>query len=281
MTSGYRLLDSGNGERLEAWGETVLRRPDVVAAWPRRLTDADWSNADAVFVETKAKGAWQTKTATPAQWTARHGGLEFGLALGATKQVGLFPEQEQNWTWLAEVVTRAALPLNVLNLFAYTGGATLALAKAGAAVCHVDSSRTAVRQARENATLNALADAPIRWIVDDAHAFVQREIRRGRRYDAVVLDPPAFGRGAKGEIWTLSRDLPALLQKISELLSEKPNFILLNAYAETWTNEDYKQAIVRAFPGGKLECIQLHIGEAGAGGRKLPAGASYRWQSRT
>jgi 23S rRNA (cytosine1962-C5)-methyltransferase len=273
---GYTLLDSGREEKLERFGDIVLARPDPQALWEKRLSVEEWQKTDGSYVrEGKEGGKWIGNL--PKEWQIEFGGLQFLLKPTSFKHTGLFPEQFSNWEWASNVLVSAP---SMLNLFGYTGGATLAAAKAGAQVTHVDASKTAVAWARQNAELSGLAGAPIRWITEDALTFVKREIKRGTKYDAVAMDPPAFGHGPAGELWKIEEDFLELLKLLPELLSEKPLFVLINGYAAGYSplafayNLEYLQ---KTF-GGSIEYGDLQIAE-GAGGHALPCGIFARWKA--
>jgi 23S rRNA (cytosine1962-C5)-methyltransferase len=242
--STYALLDAGRGERLEQWGPYRLRRPDARATMGRALPDEVWSRIDAHYRGEAGHGGWDRLGEVPERWTIEHAGLTLVVKLAPFKHTGVFPEQADHWRWLTEVGARAGRRLAVLNLFAYTGGATMTLAKAGHQVTHVDASKPALAWARENAAANALPADAIRWIQDDAATFVRRELRRGRHYDAAILDPPAFGRTPDGGIWRLRDHLPALLGDVASLLPD-PVFLLLNDYSQD-AERDQLATLVRA-----------------------------------
>lgn len=227
----YCLIDTADGERLERWGDVVLIRPDPQIIWKCRGTAPEWQSAHARYNRSSSGGgSWDYRGSLPESWRIRYGGLTFMVKPTGFKHTGLFPEQAVNWDYCSELIRAAERPISVLNLFAYTGGATLACAKAGASVCHCDAVKGMVDWARENARLSGLADKPIRWIVDDAMKFIGREIRRGTRYDGVILDPPSYGRGTNGEMWKLEDSIYELMTSVTELLSDKPLFVLLNSY---------------------------------------------------
>ncbi len=227
----YELLDTSDGERLERWGTIRLIRPDPQIIWDTPKEHPVWRTANARYHRASTGGGkWQVYTRVPDVWKVRYKDLTFQIKTMGFKHTGLFPEQAVNWDWMQEKIKNAGRPVSVLNLFAYTGGATLACAAAGAQVCHVDASKGMVAWARENAAVSGLADKPIRWIVDDCIKFVQREIRRGRRYDAIVMDPPSYGRGPGGEVWKLEEQLYSLLTLCEGVLSDRPLFFLLNSY---------------------------------------------------
>ena len=233
----YELLDSGEGKKLERFGEYVLVRPEPQAKWTTALPAARWQAADGEYVKAgnRPRGVWKFRKAIPARWAMEREDLKFWVQPAPSGHVGMFPDQACHWDWIAEVTRRAARPVKVLCLFGHTGLATLAAAAAGAEVTHVDASRKAVAWARENQSLSGLSERPIRWIVEDALTFVRREARRGNQYDAMVLDPPKFGRGPSGEMWKLDESLPELLSVCGKVLSASPVFVLLNVYTTVLT----------------------------------------------
>ena len=227
----YELIDTANGERLERWGDVTLIRPDPQIIWKNTGEAAEWQSAHARYIRSdKGGGAWDYRRKLPESWKISYGNLRFMVKPTGFKHTGLFPEQAVNWDYCADLIKAAGRPINVLNLFAYTGGATLACAAAGASVCHCDAVKGMVDWARTNAKLSGLEDKPIRWIVDDANKFIAREIRRGTRYDGVILDPPSYGRGTNGEMWKLEDSIYELMTNITALLSDRPLFVLLNSY---------------------------------------------------
>lgn len=226
----YEILDCGDGEKLERWGKVILQRPDPQAIWPRTGSDARWQKADGIYHRSsKGGGEWENR-GMPDAWTVSYGALSFHLRPFSFKHTGLFPEQAVNWDFMSSIVKERKEPVRVLNLFAYTGGATCALLSAGAEVTHVDASKGMVTAAKENAQLSGVAEKKVRWLVDDCMKFVERELRRGNRYDAVLLDPPSYGRGPKGEIWKIEEGIYPLLAACMRLLSEHPLFFILNMY---------------------------------------------------
>ena len=227
------MLDSGNGRKLERFGEIILDRPEAEAIWQPALNAREWQKADEVFHATaeESGGHWEQRRKLPERWKVTWTSLHFWMQTTASRHVGLFPEQAPQWDWIKQKVGGAGRQVKVLNLFGYTGAASLAAAVAGARVTHVDASRKVVSWARENAQASSLPETAIRWIVDDAVKFVQREARRGSRYDGVILDPPKFGRGPKGEVWEFYKLIPQLLQYCRAVLSEEPLFLLMTAYA--------------------------------------------------
>lgn len=229
----YDLLDSGNGLKLERYGPYRLVRPEPEAIWKPALTEKEWKQAQAIFKPSPEEngGHWEYVQELPKRWQMEYNGLKFWTQTTSSRHVGVFPEQAGEWDWMAEQIRTAGRPLQVLNLFGYTGLATLAAAQAGAKVTHVDASRKVVGWASENLALSGLKDKPVRWIVDDALKFVQREGRRANGYDGIILDPPKFGRGPKGEVWEFYKLIPALLEACRTSLSAEPRFIIMTAYA--------------------------------------------------
>ena len=226
----YAVLDCGGGKKIERWGNQILQRPDPQAIWPRDKDCKVWNKPNAIYHRSNAGGGkWEIRK-LPEQWAIHYGDLTFQLKPMSFKHTGLFPEQAANWDFIDKMIRHAGRPINVLNLFAYTGGATLAAANAGASVCHVDASKGMVQWAKENAASSGLSDRPIRWIVDDCKKFVQREIRRGRKYDAIIMDPPSYGRGPGGEVWKLEDNLFPFVKLCAQVLSDKPLFVIINSY---------------------------------------------------
>jgi len=283
-TETYALLDSGIGRKLERFGRFVLARPCAQALWQPLLPPAEWDAADATF-DREEGHRWQNRDRLPEQWNIEVEGVHFRLSGTDFGHLGIFPEQREGWRWLrqtlrAAAAKRAGAMPRVLNLFAYSGGATLAAAREGAEVCHLDASAGMVQWARENAALNNLQAAPIRWIVDDAHKFLAREVRRGRRYDAIILDPPSFGRGAQGEVYKIERDLPRTLELCRALLSETPLLVLLSAHTPGITPTVLRhllQDALGAQPGRLQEGEMLLTGADNV--RPVPNGCFVRWDS--
>ncbi|MCQ2478298.1 MAG: class I SAM-dependent methyltransferase [Clostridia bacterium] len=227
----FELIDADNGERLERWGDIILIRPDPQVIWSLGKSDSRWNSANAVYHRSNSGGGyWEKLKPVPDVWSVDYKGLTFRLKPMGFKHTGLFPEQAVNWSLAMELITKANREINVLNLFSYTGAATLACLKAGAKVTHVDASKGMVQWAKENAAASNLADRPVRWLVDDCLKFVNREIRRGNKYDAIIMDPPSYGRGPNGEVWKLEQNIGELLSKTGQLLSDKPLFFFLNSY---------------------------------------------------
>ena len=277
----YELLDCAGGEKLERWGSYVLRRPDPQAIWQTPLGPA-WERADAVYRRADSGGGAWTKAAVPPVWRLGYKELTFNVKLMNFKHTGIFPEQAANWDFIGETVRASGRPIRVLNLFAYTGAATLAALAAGASVCHVDAAKGMVGWAKENAAASGLADKPVRWIVDDCRKFVEKEIRRDKRYDALIMDPPSYGRGPTGEVWRLEDSLFSFLELCAGVLSEKPLFVLISSYTTglspsvlTYLAET---VFTRRFGGGsQSQELGLPVTESGLA---LPCGAACRWTAR-
>ena len=276
----YELLDSGDGEKLERYGEIVIARPDPQALWRKHPPAKEWQKANAYFTRSSTDASWSTRGSVPERWAIELGGLKFWIKLSAFKHTGLFPEQLGNWQWAEELVQNTKRSVNVLNLFGYTGGASLAAAKAGAEVVHVDGSKVAIGWARDNAELSGLKDKPVRWILDDATAFVKREIKRGHKYDGIILDPPAFGHGPNKELWKIEDSFLPLLDLCKQVLTSEPLFFLVNGYASGYSALAYKNSLGDLLKeyGGEVEIGELTIAEAGSG-RLLPCGIFARWSA--
>ena len=281
----YEVLDASDGEKLERWGEYILIRPDPQVLWNTEKKHPGWRTCSAHYHRSSRGGGEWEFFRLPKIWEIGYRGLTFRLQPFSFKHTGLFPEQAVNWDWMSGIISRAAAEKpgcqpKILNLFAYTGGATVAAAKAGAAVTHVDASKGMVTWAKENAAASGLGGAPIRYIVDDCTKFVERELRRGSRYDAVIMDPPSYGRGPKGEIWKLEDQLYPFLKLTAGLLKEKPLFFLINSYTtglQPAVLAYLLGTIITPVHGGsvKAEVIGLPVTESGL---ILPCGASGRWE---
>ncbi|MFH1188263.1 MAG: class I SAM-dependent methyltransferase [bacterium] len=271
----YELLDSGDSEKLERYGGIITRRPDPQALWPKKCAESVWNDAHAVFGG-EGKGRWVFNKQTPDKWRISIGGLNFWIKPFTFKHVGVFPEHVANWKWIEE---QSGKPnAQVLNLFGYTGGATLAAARGGASVVHLDASRVAVNVAKENAEISELREKPVRWILDDASIFVRREMKRGKKYDGIIMDPPAFGHGADGEVWKIEEHLVPLVENCRKIMTDEPTFFLINGYASGYSALAYKQIIEFYFPkNGVVEIGELTIQESGENPRNLPAGIFARW----
>lgn len=276
----YSIIDTSSGEKLEKWGKYTLIRPDPQIIWKTLRDNPAWYNADGHYIRSNAGGGHWENSRLPQVWQIEYGNLKFALKPMGFKHTGLFPEQAVNWDLMADKIRGAARPIKVLNLFAYTGGATLACAEAGAAVTHVDASRGMVQWAKENAAISGLKDKPIRYIVDDCIKFVSREIRRGNRYDGIVMDPPSYGRGPGGEVWKLEDGIYDLLELCLNVLSDDPLFFLLNSYT-TGLSPSVMAYLVGSTVGkrfkGKITAdeIGLPVRESGL---VLPCGATVIWQ---
>ncbi len=254
MMDDYELLDSGDGRKLERFGGHVLARPCSQAMWRPQLPPSEWSRADASF-DREDGNRWHGRSNLPASWTIETAGVRFKLGGTDFGHLGIFPEQRGQWRWIREAVAKGRT--SVLNLFAYSGGSTMAAALGGAEVCHLDAAKGMVEWARENARLNGLSDAPIRWIVDDAHKFMKRELRRGRSYDAIILDPPTFGRGAGGEMYKIERDLKETLGLVRDLLSRTPRFVLFSSHTPGLSPIGAQNILGQLFPRARLESGEM------------------------
>ena len=227
----YEIIDMSNGEKLERWGDKILIRPDPQIIWPSKSYPKKWDEADARYNRSnQGGGSWQTFNKLPASWQVKYRNLVFNVKPMGFKHTGLFPEQAVNWDWMISKIEKANRPIKVLNLFAYTGGATVACLSAGASVTHVDSSKGMVAWAKENVESSGLKDAPVRYLIDDVVKFVQREIRRGNKYDAIIMDPPSYGRGSNGEVWKFEDNLCDLVELCNQILVDDPLFVLINSY---------------------------------------------------
>jgi len=275
---GYELLDSGDGRKLERFGDKILERPSAQAVWKPDQPESFWQRADARFDRVEGN-RWHGRTRLPEEWEAEIEGVRFRLSSTDFGHLGVFPEQRPMWSWIRSSCQQRP-GASVLNLFAYSGGSTLAPAQGGAAVCHVDASRGMTDWARENARRNGLSDAPIRWIVDDVPQFLAREIKRGRRYEGIILDPPSFGRGAKGELFKIEERINPLLEQIRELLSDRPLFVLLSCHTPGFSARVLENLLDQHLQGkgGGLDSGEMLL--AGAPGvRPLPSGSFARWQT--
>ncbi|MBS6366619.1 MAG: class I SAM-dependent methyltransferase [Clostridiales bacterium] len=275
----YEVLDTSAGEKLERWGDYYLVRPDPQVIWDTPRRNEHWKTCDARYQRSSSGGGAWTAHHLPEHWQIHYGPMTFQIKPMNFKHTGVFPEQAANWDFIMQMIRSAGRPVSVLNLFAYTGGATLAAAAAGASVCHVDAARGMVAWARENARASGLEDRPIRWIVDDCAKFVEREIKRGRRYDAIIMDPPSYGRGPSGEIWKLEKDLYPFLQLVSGVLSDDPLFMVVNSYttglAPSVVGYLVDTVVGKRF-GGATACEELGLPVRDSGLR-LPCGATGRW----
>ncbi len=278
----YRLLDSGDGRRLEQVGPYRLIRPAAEAIWKPGLDDGEWNAAVSEFLrQAGGEGAWQHRIRLPESFEIRVAAVTMIVKLTSFGHIGVFPEQVESWEWAAEQIRNAGRPVSVLCLFAYTGASTLVCARAGARVCHVDASKGTVDWARRNAEVSGLADRPVRWIVEDVGKFLAREERRESRYDAIILDPPTYGRGTKGETWKIQEDLPGLLAACRRVLSPHPLFVLLHGYTPWLPMLSVRNVMEDAMAGltGTFEHGELSVAEKGRG-RRLPRGMFVRFQGR-
>ncbi len=275
----FELLDCGRGEKLERWGDKLLVRPDPQAIWNTPRSHRGWKKPDARYARSSTGGGQWADKSVPQRWQIHYRDLTFQVGLMNFKHTGVFPEQAANWDFAREQIQKAGRPVSVLNLFAYTGGATIACAAAGASVCHVDAAKGMVQWARENAKISGLEDRPIRWIVDDCAKFVEREIRRGRSYDAIIMDPPSYGRGPSGEVWKLEENLYPFVELVVGVLSDNPLFVILNSYT-TGLSPSVLTYILQTVIGGKFggHTVSDELGlPVTATGLALPCGATGRW----
>ena len=277
----YRLLDCGGGEKLESWAGQILVRPDPQAIWETPHTNAGWKRSNARYHRSSSGGGHWEKGDLPQQWQVRYKALTFNVKPMNFKHTGLFPEQAVNWDFAMEKIRKAGRPVRVLNLFAYTGGASVACAAAGASVCHVDAAKGMVAWAKENAAASGLSDAPIRYIVDDCAKFVEREIRRGKVYDAIIMDPPSYGRGPGGEVWKLEESLYPFVKLCTQVLSDTPLFVILNSYttglAPSVLGYILATLVGERF-GGHTEWDELGL-PVEETGLARPCGATGRWMA--
>lgn len=275
----YEVIDCSKGEKLERWGDYILVRPDPQVIWDTPRKEKGWHKMNAHYHRSKKGGGEWEFFDLPQQWSIHYRNLTFQLKPFSFKHTGLFPEQAANWDWFSELIKKAGRPVKVLNLFAYTGGATIAAAAAGASVTHVDASKGMVTWAKENAASSGLADAPIRWIVDDCVKFVEREIRRGNHYDAIIMDPPSYGRGPKGEIWEIEESIHPLVKLCAQLLVNRPLFFLINSYTTGLQPAVLSYLIgteLKRFPG-KVTADEIGL-PVSSNGLTLPCGASGRFE---
>ena len=275
----YEVIDCSKGEKLERWGDYILVRPDPQVIWDTPRKEKGWHKMNAHYHRSKKGGGEWEFFDLPQQWSIHYRSLTFQLKPFSFKHTGLFPEQAANWDWFSELIKKAGRPVKVLNLFAYTGGATIAAAAAGASVTHVDASKGMVTWAKENVASSGLADAPIRWIVDDCVKFVEREIRRGNHYDAIIMDPPSYGRGPKGEIWKIEESIHPLVKLCAQLLVDRPLFFLINSYTTGLQPAVLSYLIgteLKRFPG-KVTADEIGL-PVSSNGLTLPCGASGRFE---
>ncbi len=277
----YKIIDMANGQKLERWGNIILSRPDPQIVWKNKSFPSEWKKANAIYNRSKTGGgAWEYKSKVPESWQIKYKDLVFNIKTMGFKHTGLFPEQAVNWDWMINKIKTAGREIKVLNLFAYTGGATVACLSAGASVCHVDSSKGMIAWAKENVNASGLKDSKVRYIVDDVVKFVQREIRRGNKYDAIIMDPPSYGRGANGEVWHFEDNIYDLVELCSEVLSDNPLFFLINSYT-TGISSTVLANILNLTLGKKYNG-KIEKGEIGIPMENskliLPCGIYSRWE---
>lgn len=277
----YELLDCSEGERLERWGDIILIRPDPQVIWKTDKKHPLWRKANARYHRSNSGGGkWETYTRIPAEWNINYDNLTFHIKTMGFKHTGLFPEQAVNWDYMSELIKKAGRPVKVLNLFAYTGGATIACLKAGASVTHVDASKGMVQWARENAELSGVSDKPVRWLVDDCIKFVQREIRRGNKYDIIIMDPPSYGRGPGGEVWKLEDEVYNFVSLCSEIVSDNAIAMFINSYttglAPSVMQYILGSVMVQKF-GGSVSSDEIGI-PVTSSEMVLPCGATAIWE---
>ena len=279
----YELLDCSDGERLERWGDVILIRPDPQVIWKTPKKHPMWKNANARYLRSSTGGGhWEILRKTPDSWRINYKDLSLNVKTMGFKHTGIFPEQAVNWDYTAEIIKKAGRPVKVLNLFSYTGGATVACLKAGAQVVHVDASKGMVAWAKENAAVSSVADRPVRWIVDDCIKFVQREIRRGNKYDIIIMDPPSYGRGPGGEVWKLEDEVYSFVELCTKVLSDDPLMVLINSYT-TGLSPAVMQYILGALVvpqfGGEVTGSEIGLPVTRTG-MVLPCGASAIWKKK-
>lgn len=279
-TKTYELIDSGHGRKLERFGDVIFSRPDPQALWNPLQPESVWKQSHATFIRKGKHTEWNIKPTVPKKWPIEFGGFTFVIRPTSFKHTGLFPEQSVNWMFIEEKIKKSKREISVLNLFGYTGGATLAAAKAGASVTHVDGSKVAITWAKENAEASGLRDKPIRWIADDAVAYLKREIKRGKSYDAIIMDPPAFGHGPSGELFKIEEQFAELLELCKKVLSRNPLFFIISGYAAGYSPITYANALSQTVNGlgGSIECGELALQESSTD-RLLPCGIFVRWSA--
>ena len=278
----YELIDAGDGERLERWGEYVLRRPDPQVMWPAG-SPKEWRSAQAVYHRSSSGGgSWEFLAKLPERWKISYGDMRFYVKPTGFKHTGVFPEQSVNWRWIGEKVSGGPVPFRVLNLFAYTGGATVAAARAGAEVCHVDAAKGIVGWAKDNLELSGLGDRKVRFLVDDVMKFVSREERRGREYEGIIMDPPSYGRGPKGEMWKIEKELYGLVEACAAVLAKKPVFFLINSYTTGLSPTvlgNVLELILGKRHGGEVSSGEVGLPVSSSRGMVLPCGIYGRWEA--
>ena len=277
----YELIDASSGERLERWGDIILIRPDPQIIWNTEKKDKRWKSAHARYIRSsQGGGKWQVYKDLPHRWNIRYGDLVFNVRTMGFKHTGVFPEQAVNWDFVADVIKKSDRQLSIINLFGYTGCATLSALSAGAKVCHVDASKGMVQWARDNALESGLSDKPVRWLVDDCIKFVNREIRRGNKYDGIIMDPPSYGRGPGGEVWKLEEQIYSFIELCSQLLSDDAKFFVLNSYTAGLSPSVMKyilSAVIVPRFGGRVTCDEIGI-PVTSSSQVLPCGSTAIWQ---
>ena len=278
----YELIDCSDGERLERWGNIILIRPDPQIIWSSGKKNPLWRNAHARYHRSnKGGGSWEMYKRVPDSWSVKYRNLKFNVKPMGFKHTGVFPEQAVNWDWVYDRIKSENRPLNILNLFGYTGCATLMCMDAGAKVCHVDASKGMVNWAKENAQISKLADRPVRWLVDDCVKFVQREIRRGHKYDGIIMDPPSYGRGPNGEVWKIEEKLYSFMELCMQVLSDDPSFLILNSYTTGLSPavmEYLLNVMLKSRYGGKVSSDEIGL-KVTESGMCLPCGSTVIWES--
>ena len=278
----YKIIDMADGQKLEKWGNVILSRPDPQIVWKNKSFPGEWKKADAIYYRSKQGGGrWEFKTKVPSLWKIKYKDLTFNIKTMGFKHTGLFPEQAVNWDWMRNKIEKSKREIKVLNLFAYTGGATVACLASGASVCHVDSSKGMVTWAKENVQASGLADRKVRYIVDDVVKFVNREIRRGNKYDAIIMDPPSYGRGANGEVWQFENNIYDLVELCTKILSDNPLFFLINSYTTGISSTVLSNILSLNIPKkykGKIECGEIGLPMENSE-LILPCGIYGRWEN--
>ncbi len=278
----YELIDCSDGERLERWGNIILIRPDPQIIWSSGKKNPLWRNAHARYHRSnKGGGSWEMYKRVPDSWSVKYRDLKFNVKPMGFKHTGVFPEQAVNWDWVYDRIKSENRPLNILNLFGYTGCATLMCMDAGAKVCHVDASKGMVNWAKENAQISKIADRPVRWLVDDCVKFVQREIRRGHKYDGIIMDPPSYGRGPNGEVWKIEEKLYSFMELCMQVLSDDPSFLILNSYTTGLSPavmEYLLNVMLKSRYGGKVSSDEIGL-KVTESGMCLPCGSTVIWES--
>ena len=276
----FELIDCSKGEKLERWGNYTLVRPDPQVIWDTPRVDKHWNKSDGRYSRSETGGGAWDKRSLPQSWTVNYGDLRFNIKPMNFKHTGIFPEQATNWDYITRTIKKSGRPISVLNLFAYTGAATVAALAAGASVCHVDAAKGMVSWAKENAVSSGVGDKPVRWIIDDCAKFVEREIRRGNHYDAIIMDPPSYGRGPGGEVWKLEESLWKFVSLCSGVLSDDPLFVVINSYTTGLSPSVLTYISDSIFTkrfGGRSESRELGL-PVSSNGLILPCGASCRWE---